>query len=107
VSNWRKAEGMVFLEKGVPFKPAILENAIKDAGFTPTWMEIRAAGILMKKDNYLILRIEEIPQEFILVGDKTKDMAKFASKKIFVTGNVQLKKGQLTISVKKFGFEEK
>jgi hypothetical protein len=80
---------------------------VEQAGFTPTWTEVRAGGILIKKNNSLILQIEEISQEFILIGDRTKGIAKFTSKKIVVTGNIQEENAYPKITVKMFGLEEK
>lgn len=102
MSDWRKAEGTVFLKEREPLRPDVLKKAIEDAGFTPTWMEITAAGMVKKRDNSLILKIEEISQEFILVGDRTKEIEKLIEKKVVVTGNVQEENAHLIIFVKKF-----
>ncbi len=65
---------MIRLKEGVELRPEVLKKAVRDAGFTPTWMRLKVVGRLIKNDGGWAIRVKK--QEFVLTdGEKLKDVA--------------------------------
>lgn len=55
------------MKEGAPLRPESFRDAVKKTGFTPTWMKVRARGVVAEREGRPSLRVSESGQAFSLV----------------------------------------
>lgn len=85
--------GTMTLKEGAALKPELLRNAIKDTGFTLTWMKVKARGSVTEHQGSSAFKVDGSGQVFSLLdNDVLKNVQAapgLAEKAILVTGAVE------------------
>ncbi len=85
--------GTITLKEGAPLKPELLRNAIKKTGFTPTWMKVRARGVMTEHEGSPAFRAAGNGQAFVVIdNDVLKNLRAtpgIKGPKILVTASVE------------------
>ena len=85
--------GTIALKQGALLKPELLRGAIKDTGFTPTWMKVRARGMMTEHQGNPVFRASGNEQTFVVIdNDVLKNLQAtpgLEGKEILVTGSVE------------------
>lgn len=85
--------GTITLKEGAPLKPELLRNAIKKTGFTPTWMKVKARGMVTEHQGSPAFKVAGSGQTFaFLDNDVVKNLQAtpgLEGKEILVTGSVE------------------
>ncbi len=85
--------GTITLKEGAPLKPELLRGAIKDTGFTPTWMKARVRGMVTSRGGSPVLQAAGSAQTFALIDNDVLENLRAATgiegKKVIVTGSVE------------------
>lgn len=88
-----EAMGTIALKEGAPLKPELLRGAIKDTGFTPTWMKARVRGMVASRGGSPVFQAAGSAQTFALIdNDVLKNLqvrAELEGKEILVMGSVE------------------
>jgi hypothetical protein len=103
-----KELGFITLKKEKPLRPGMLRKAVKDAGFTPKWIDLKAVGKITEQNGKWIFQVDGVDQSFVLQENKLLEELKkiklLAEKIVTLTGRVQEEKEPiLVISIKEFG----
>ncbi len=87
-----EAMGTIALKQGATLKPELLRGAIKDTGFTPTWMKVRVRGVMAEHEGSPAFRAAENGQTFVVIdNDVLKNLratSGLEGKEILVAGSV-------------------
>ena len=85
--------GTIALKQGALLKPELLRGAIKDTGFTPTWMKARVRGVMAEHEGSPAFRAAGNGQTFVVIdNDVLKNLRAtpgLEGKEILVTGSVE------------------
>ncbi len=85
--------GTMTLKEGAALKPELMREAIKDTGFTLTWMKVRARGMVTEHEGSPAFKVDGSGQTFALLdNDVLKNIQAapgLAEKAILVTGAVE------------------
>lgn len=85
--------GTITLKEEAPLRPERLRDAIKETGFTPTWMKVKARGMVTEHEGSAAFKVGGSGQTFALLdNDVLKNIQAapgLAEKAILVTGSVE------------------
>lgn len=85
--------GTMTLKEEAALKPELMREAIKDTGFTLTWMKVRARGMVTEHEGSSAFKVDGSGQVFpLLDNDVLKNLRaapRLEGKEILVTGSVE------------------
>ena len=85
--------GTIALKQGALLKPELLRGAIKDTGFTPTWMKARVRGMVTSRGGSPVFQAAGSAQTFALINHDVLENLRatpgLEGKEILVTGSVE------------------
>ncbi|MBI3325889.1 MAG: copper-binding protein [Nitrospinae bacterium] len=92
--EWGWAE--VHLKKGVPLEVEKLRQAITDAGFTSSWIEVEATGEVVTRDGQVALQVTN-PTLVLLLEGQVEQLSGEPGKAATVVGLLRRDKTPLTL----------
>lgn len=107
MKEWKKGWVILYLKKGQVVEPSRLKKGVKEAGFTPTWIEITAVGQLISQDKESAFKVSETEQLFRLQENeplrKLRESGGSGEREITLVGKIQEEGGlPLSLSIKSF-----
>ncbi len=85
--------GTMTLKEGAALKPELMRKAIKDTGFTLTWMKVKARGMVTEHEGSSAFKVDGSGQTFALLdNDVLKNLratSGLEGKEILVMGSVE------------------
>ena len=85
--------GTITLKEGATLKPELMRKAIKDTGFTLTWMKVRARGMVTEHQGSPAFKVDGSGQVFpLLANDVLKNLRAtpgLEGKEILIAGSVE------------------
>jgi len=105
--SFEKELGFITLKKGKPLMPGMLRKAVKDAGFTAKWIDLKAVGKITEQNGKWIFQVDGVDQSFVLQEneflEELKKINHLAGKTFMLIGRVQEEKEPvLVLSIKEF-----
>jgi uncharacterized pyridoxal phosphate-containing UPF0001 family protein len=102
-----KELGFITLKKEKPLRPGMLRKAVKDAGFTAKWIDLKAVGKITEQNGKWIFQVDGVDQSFVLQEneflEELKKINHLAGKTFMLIGRVQEEKEPvLVLSIKEF-----
>jgi hypothetical protein len=85
--------GTMTLKEGAALKPELMREAIKDTGFTLTWMKLKARGMVTEHEGSPAFKVDGSGQTFALLENdvlaKLRADPGLSGKEILVIGAVE------------------
>jgi len=102
-----KELGFITLKKEKPLRPSMLRKAVKNAGFTAMWIDLKAVGKITEQNGKWVFQVDGVDQSFVLqenkLLEKLKKIDHLVKKTFMLTGRIQEEKEPvLVLSVKEF-----